>query len=190
MEPAGINGQWWLTAMGVAVAAWLATGAGCDREAHPGRAHQDQGNGVEVMQEHQFPIQKTDEEWRAQLTEEQYRVLREGGTECAFSGEFWNQHEDGVYHCAGCDSPLFDAQTKFESGTGWPSFYEAVARGAVVERTDTSHGMVRTEVLCAQCGGHLGHVFQDGPAPTGLRYCINSAALVFRPRAAGDAAQE
>lgn len=164
--------------------------AGCSRQERPQapavEAPADNANihegGEQAVAEHVFPIQKTDEEWRAQLTEEQYRVLRQGGTECAFSGEFWNRHEDGVYHCAGCDNPLFDARTKYESGTGWPSFYDTVARGAVIERSDRSHGMVRTEVLCSQCGGHLGHVFQDGPPPTGLRYCINSAALVFRPR--------
>lgn len=140
------------------------------------------GGGEQALEEYVFPVQKTETEWRAQLTEEQYHVLRQGGTECAFSGEFWNRHEDGVYHCAGCGNPLFDARTKYESGTGWPSFYDTVARGAVIERSDRSHGRARTEVLCSQCGGHLGHVFQDGPPPTGLRYCINSAALVFRPR--------
>lgn len=175
----------------VVIVAVTAAVAGCEPQTQsetaqaPATESSINGGGEQAVAEHVFPIQKTDEEWRALLTEEQYRVLRTGGTECAFGGEFWNQHEDGVYHCAGCDSPLFDAQTKFESGTGWPSFYEAVEKGAVIERTDRSHGMVRTEVLCSQCGGHLGHVFKDGPAPTGLRYCINSAALIFRPREAG-----
>ncbi|MCH9650098.1 MAG: peptide-methionine (R)-S-oxide reductase MsrB [Deltaproteobacteria bacterium] len=120
---------------------------------------------------------KNEEEWKKQLTSEQYRVLREGGTERAFTGEYWDNHEDGTYHCAGCGLALFESSTKFDSGSGWPSFYQPAKDGSVETETDTSHGMVRSEVLCGRCQGHLGHVFPDGPNPTGLRYCINSASL-------------
>jgi peptide-methionine (R)-S-oxide reductase len=133
-------------------------------------------------------VVKSDDEWRAELTPEQYAVLRRAGTERAFSGKYWDCHDDGVYRCAACGSPLFDARTKFESGTGWPSFTEPVFAEAVVTVSDTSHGMVRTEVRCRRCGSHLGHVFTDGPRPTGLRYCMNSAALDLEPRPAEDQA--
>jgi peptide-methionine (R)-S-oxide reductase len=122
-------------------------------------------------------VQKTDAEWRTQLTPEQYGVLRRAGTERAGSGEYAYTKDAGVYRCAGCGAPLFRSDTKYESGTGWPSFWEPVSPGAVAERTDESHGMSRTEVLCATCDGHLGHVFPDGPPPTGRRYCMNSLAL-------------
>jgi peptide-methionine (R)-S-oxide reductase len=122
-------------------------------------------------------VQKTDAEWRAELTPEQYEVLRLQGTERPFSGRYWNVKDDGMYHCAGCGAALFSSDTKFESGTGWPSFYEPALAENVEVLTDTSHGMIRTEVRCANCGGHLGHVFDDGPNPTGLRYCINSCSL-------------
>ena len=122
-------------------------------------------------------IERTDADWRAALTPEQYEVLRRAGTERAFSGKYVNEHADGTYHCAACGAELFDSTTKFESGSGWPSFYQTKAAGAVELITDSSHGMTRTEVRCRRCGSHLGHLFPDGPAPTGQRYCMNSLAL-------------
>jgi peptide-methionine (R)-S-oxide reductase len=122
-------------------------------------------------------IEKTDAEWKETLTPEQYHILREKGTERAFTGEYADTHDSGVYKCAGCGNPLFSSEAKFESGSGWPSFYEPLAKDAVATETDRKFMMTRNEVLCASCGGHLGHVFPDGPEPTGLRYCMNSAAL-------------
>ncbi|MCQ2004926.1 peptide-methionine (R)-S-oxide reductase MsrB [Rhizobium sp. NRK18] len=129
-------------------------------------------------------VTKSDAEWREDLSPEQYRILRQAGTERAFTGPFWNSHEKGLYRCAGCNEPLFYSDTKFDSGCGWPSYFEPVSEDAVIELRDTSHGMVRTEIRCATCNGHLGHVFPDGPPPTGLRYCINGHSMTFEPEGA------
>jgi len=123
---------------------------------------------------------KSNEDWKKTLTPDQYKVLREKGTERAFCGQYWNNKNKGRYVCAGCKNELFRSGEKYDSGTGWPSFFESAGKEAVGYREDISHGMKRTEVLCARCGGHLGHIFDDGPKPTGKRYCINSAALEFK----------
>lgn len=134
------------------------------------------------LENHTFEVSKTEDEWKEILSPKAFEVLREKGTERAFSGVFNKHQADGMYVCAGCQNPLFDSKTKFDSGTGWPSFYDVIGTNNVVDEKDFSHGWVRTEVLCGKCGGHLGHVFDDGPKPTGLRYCINSVSLDFVPR--------
>jgi peptide-methionine (R)-S-oxide reductase len=127
-------------------------------------------------------ITKTDAEWRAQLTDEEYRITRKHGTERAFTGPYWNSKEEGVFSCKCCSLPLFEASTKFDSGTGWPSFFASISKENVAEKEDRSFFMRRTEVLCARCDAHLGHVFPDGPKPTGLRYCMNGHALKLEPK--------
>ena len=126
-------------------------------------------------------IPQTEQEWREKLSPEQYQVLRQAGTERAFTGKYWDSKTDGTYLCAGCGQELFSSDTKFDSASGWPSFYQALDPEKIEESRDLSHGMIRTEVKCANCGGHLGHLFEDGPNPTGLRYCINSASLQLEP---------
>ncbi len=135
------------------------------------------------MDNQEFKVTKTDAEWKAELSAKQYDVLRDKGTEIAFTGEYWKNYNDGVYHCAGCNTPLFMSDTKFKSGSGWPSFWKPIDEKNVKVVIDRSMGMVREEVICGVCGGHLGHVFNDGPKPTGLRYCLNSASLDFEGEA-------
>jgi len=131
-------------------------------------------------EDQRFPVQWSEEQWKSKLNDEQYHVLRQHGTERAFTGKYDMHFEKGVYSCAGCGAVLFTSGSKFDSGCGWPAFYQRAEEGKIVERVDRSFGMMRTEVLCGNCGGHLGHVFPDGPRPTGMRYCINSAALDFK----------
>lgn len=128
----------------------------------------------------QETVRKTEEEWKEELSPEKYRILREKGTERPYTGKYWNNKETGMYHCAACDNPLFSSETKYDAGCGWPSFYEAIDNGNIKTAKDLSHGMQRIEIMCAKCGGHLGHVFDDGPKPTGLRYCVNSESLEFK----------
>jgi len=131
------------------------------------------------MEKENSKVSKSEAEWKAELTSEQYKVLREKGTEIAFTGKYWENYKEGIYHCAGCNTPLFKSDTKFKSGSGWPSFWKPINDNNVKIIIDKSYGMVREEVVCGICGGHLGHMFNDGPKPTGLRYCVNSASLEF-----------
>ncbi|MEO6721961.1 MAG: peptide-methionine (R)-S-oxide reductase MsrB [Ferruginibacter sp.] len=130
-------------------------------------------------QSHKFEVSKTDEEWKKQLSAEAYQVTRKEGTERAYTGKYWDNHENGIYKCVCCSQELFSSATKFDSGTGWPSFYKPVSKANVLDEQDNTGNMERTKVTCSRCGAHLGHVFEDGPKPTGLRYCINSVSLVF-----------
>lgn len=143
------------------------------------------GTGKDQEEKHKdfkkFEVVKTEKEWKSELTPEQFKVLRQQFTEKAFTGKYNDFYSDGIYHCAGCGNPVFNSETKFDSGTGWPSFYAPVSETQIGIEIDNKFGMKREEVHCARCGGHLGHVFEDGPKPTGLRYCLNSVALVFHP---------
>lgn len=162
---------------------WLAASfiiAGCAQFASPDHASTiaEAQKGKVTPKE---KVVKTEQEWKKILTPEQYHILREKGTERAFTGKYWKSKEPGTYVCAGCGQELFSSKTKFDSGTGWPSFYDVIDKSKVELKDDYSYGMHRVEVVCSRCGGHLGHVFDDGPKPTGLRYCINSASLDFKP---------
>jgi peptide-methionine (R)-S-oxide reductase len=185
----GVRRAWRLASAGLVVAAVVASvacssGAGTDggpAKATATSAAATAGAAKKPAADVIVPVVKSEDEWRKVLTPDQFNVLREAGTEVAFTGRYWNNHARGTYVCAACDLPLFSSATKYDSGTGWPSFWKPIAPNHVTLAKDLSFGEERDEVKCARCGGHLGHVFDDGPAPTGLRYCMNSAALKFIP---------
>lgn len=152
-------------------------------QAQPGYEARDIGGPILSLEGDTLSkVEKSTKEWKTELSPQAFKVLREQGTERAFTGAYWNNKKKGIYFCGGCDAPLFSSETKYRSGTGWPSFYEPIFSGNVKEKTDTSYGMKRVEVVCARCDGHLGHVFPDGPEPTGLRYCLNSVSLKFEEK--------
>lgn len=174
---------YWFKGMIISLAALIGFSDGCsnrnaDAEMKP-ESFINADSTKQTSGEHMFKVQKTDEEWKQILTEEQYYILRQKGTERAFTGEYEHTKDKGIYTCAGCGAELFSSDMKYDSGCGWPAFFTKFAGDRIIEQVDRSFGMVRTEILCASCGGHLGHVFDDGPQPTGLRYCVNSASLKF-----------